>query len=56
MAWRCGTSGWKPARFQLPAVNEKARSVRLTSAQLTLILSGIDLVSVRQRKRYRRPA
>jgi transposase len=42
--------------FQLPAVSEKARSVTLSSAQLTLILSGIDLASVRQRKRYRRPA
>jgi transposase len=42
--------------FQLPVLDEKARSVTLSATQLALILGGIDLVSVRQRKRYRRPA
>ena len=43
-------------RFQLPAVAADATSVSLTPTELTLILSGIDLTSVRQRKRYRQPA
>lgn len=42
--------------FQLPVIAADATHVALTSAQLTLILSGIDLASVRQRKRYRLPA
>lgn len=41
--------------FQLPAVARDAVSVEMTSTQLTLILSGIDLSSARQRKRYQRP-
>jgi hypothetical protein len=40
----------------MPAVQADATSVRLTAAQLGLILRGIDLASVRVRKRYRRPA
>jgi transposase len=43
--------------FQLPstdAANEQA-GVELTPAQLSLILEGIDLGSVRQRLRYQRP-
>jgi transposase len=42
--------------FQLPAIAANAPSVQLTAAQLGLILRGIDLASVRVRKRYRRPA
>jgi transposase len=42
--------------FELPAVKADATSVRLTAAQLGLILRGIELASVRVRKRYRRPA
>ena len=44
--------------FQLPshdASNERT-GVELTPAQLSLILDGIDLRSVRQRLRYRQPA
>jgi transposase len=41
--------------FQLPAASRDARSIEMTTTQLSLILSGIDLRSVRQRKRYRRP-
>lgn len=40
--------------FQLPEVAAAARSVTLTTTELTLLLRGIDLKSVRQRKRYRR--
>lgn len=40
--------------FQMPAVQADARSVTLTATELTLLLRGIDLESVRQRKRYRR--
>src|SRR5262245_54627209 len=41
--------------FQLPAINCDTPSIEMTSTQLTLILSGIDLRSARQRKRYQRP-
>jgi transposase len=41
--------------FQLPVISHDAVSVEMSSTQLTLILSGIDLSSARQRKRYQRP-
>ena len=41
--------------FQLPAVARDAVAIEMTPTQLTLILSGIDLSSARQRKRYQRP-
>jgi len=41
--------------FQLPAISINAASVEMSATQLTLILSGIDLGSARQRKRYQRP-
>jgi transposase len=41
--------------FQLPVATGDAVSVEMSSTQLALILSGIDLRSVRHRKRYRRP-
>jgi transposase len=41
--------------FQLPEINCDTPSIEMTPTQLTLILSGIDLRSARQRKRYQRP-
>jgi transposase len=41
--------------FQIPAAPRDAVSIEMTATQLSLILSGIDLRSARQRKRYRRP-
>jgi transposase len=41
--------------FQLPQVAHDAVSIEMSPTQLTLILSGIDLSSARQRKRYHRP-
>jgi transposase len=41
--------------FQFPATSAEAVSIEMTSTQLSLILSGIDLRSARQRKRYQRP-
>jgi transposase len=41
--------------FQLPAAPRDAMSIEMSSTQLALILSGIDLRSARQRKRYQRP-
>ncbi|MHC5539338.1 IS66 family insertion sequence element accessory protein TnpB [Singulisphaera rosea] len=41
--------------FQIPAAPADAVSLEMTATQLALILSGIDLGSARQRKRYRRP-
>lgn len=40
--------------FQMPRVDASSRSVTLSATDLTLLLRGIDLTSVRQRKRYRR--
>ena len=42
--------------FQAPRVDANSPSVTLSATELTLLLRGIDLTSVRQRKRYRRPA
>jgi transposase len=44
-----------PGTFQLPVVYHDAVSVEMSPTQLALILSGIDLSSARQRKRYQRP-
>jgi hypothetical protein len=41
--------------FQLPTVARDAVAIEMTPTQLALILSGIDLNSARQRKRYERP-
>jgi transposase len=41
--------------FQIPTAPHDAMSIEMTPTQLTLILSGIDLGSARQRKRYQRP-
>jgi transposase len=41
--------------FQMPAIDSRASSVELSASQLSLILEGIDLNSVRQRLRYHRP-
>lgn len=43
-------------RFQIPPIGAESSCVSLTAMQLALILGGIDLASVRQRKRYRRGA
>ena len=40
--------------FQLPVIDHDAMSVEMSHTQLSLILSGIDLHSARQRKRYHR--
>ena len=43
--------------FQLPTTAaEEQAGIELTPAQLSLILEGIDLTSVRQRLRYRHPS
>jgi len=42
--------------FQVPAVSHDAVSIEMSPTQLSLVLSGIDIHSARQRKRYQRPA
>ncbi len=42
--------------FQLPESEDEQASIELTPAQMSLILEGIDLTSVRQRLRYRHPS
>jgi transposase len=42
--------------FELPRVDPQAQSIVLTPTELSLVLGGIELASVRRRKRYRRPA
>jgi transposase len=44
-----------PGTFQIPATVTEAASIEMTPTQLSLILSGIDLKSAQQRKRYQRP-
>ena len=44
-----------PGTFQIPAIVTEAASIEMTPTQLSLILSGIDLKSAQQRKRYQRP-
>jgi hypothetical protein len=44
-----------PPRGPAPASPHEAVSVEMNSTQLALILSGIDLSSARQRRRYQRP-
>jgi len=39
--------------FQMPNVDENSPSATLSATELTLLLRGIDLKSVRRRKRYR---
>ncbi len=39
--------------FETPRVDASSPSVTLSATELTLLLRGIDLRSVRQRKRYR---
>lgn len=41
--------------FQLPRRATPDTAIELSSAQLALLLAGIDLTTARQRKRYRRP-
>lgn len=41
--------------FQIPHRIAPGAAVELKSAQLAMLLSGIDLSNARQRKRYRRP-
>jgi transposase len=41
--------------FQLPAVAAGVTRARLDPTELGLILDGIDLTSVKRRKRYQRP-
>ena len=40
--------------FAAPRPSADAKSVQLTAEELSLLLSGVDLASVRQRKRYQR--
>jgi transposase len=42
--------------FELPAVNEDVNHVSLTPTELSLLLGGIELASVRRRKRFRQTA
>ena len=40
--------------FQLPAADAEATHVALSHGDLRLLLDGVDLTSIRRRKRYRR--
>ncbi len=41
--------------FQIPPQENPAAAIELQSAQLSMILGGVDLSSVRLRKRYQKP-
>ena len=43
-------------RFRFPAVSEGQTQVTITAAELTMLLDGVDLASVRRTKRFRLPS
>lgn len=42
--------------FRFPTAADEASSVSISAADLTMLLDGVDLASVRRRPRYRRSA
>jgi len=42
--------------FRLPAAKHAGASVELKASELAMLLAGIDLTSIRRRKRFVRPA
>jgi len=42
--------------FRLPKVEDECKSVALKASELAMLLEGIDLRSIKRRKRFRRPA
>jgi len=42
--------------FRFPTPMAGSHSVEIRAADLTMLLDGVDLASVKRRKRYRRPA
>lgn len=42
--------------FRFPAASADGHGVEIRAADLAMLLDGVDLESVRRRKRYRRPA
>ncbi len=42
--------------FQMPSLDASAREATLSATELSLILRGIDLTSVKHRRRYQRTA
>ena len=61
LAWEGdGLSIWykrlEAGSFQIPAGHARAAGLELDATELSLLLSGVDLTSVKRRKRYRRAA
>jgi transposase len=42
--------------FRLPAAKKVGASVELKASELAMLLAGIDLTSIKRRKRFARPA
>jgi len=42
--------------FRMPVAKPDAASIELKASELAMLLEGIDLRSIRRRKRFRRPA
>ncbi len=42
--------------FQFPALADGAKRLEIRAADLAMLLDGVDLASVKRRKRYHRPA
>mgnify|MGYP000882391597 CR=1 FL=1 len=42
--------------FRLPSAKSSGSSVELKASELAMLLAGIDLTSVKRRKRFKRPA
>jgi hypothetical protein len=54
MAWRSGIVGWSKALISFPSseLGSGDRRSEIGSDELTMLLRGIDLSTVRRRKRY----
>jgi hypothetical protein len=49
------SSGWNSGRFRFPDSTGDDAGVEIRAADLMMILDGVDLESVKRRKRYVRP-
>jgi hypothetical protein len=54
--WRQQIARLETGTFELPAFNEDVEHVSRTPTELSLLLGGIEMASVRRRKRFRQTA
>ena len=54
MGRKMGLAG-REGTFRFPAAKEDGQGLEIRAADLTMLLDGVDLGSVKRQKRYRRP-